>query len=207
MSPPLFHLLCLLGYHYAMVDYRIRKANPEDEPKASRVFDLVCSSLNRSGLDSWKRLYSEKTIKEDIDGGKLFLLLLGKSVIGSCSIDFNVEKSLFPVSQSFKKSGDLLEKIRYNGETVIVLERFHIHPEYQRKGLGKMFLTSLFAKFRETTMIASIEWDNENAIAFFRKRGFMDLGEYGDLEIDPDKPRHLLYKAFKPEGLCRQANW
>ena len=170
--------------------HSIRKVKSEDIPSLARLFDDAEQS--------------QPDFAAEIEDGRLYVLLEGKRLLGAASVTHDVGEAFFPVSKSFRKSDDLLERVGYRGEPIAILHHLVIDPDRQNEGLGSEFLQSLLAKYKGSTWVFAVNEKNTHALSFFLSRGFKLLDVYPELECGP---HHIVYRTFKREGLCSAAWW
>lgn len=60
-----------------------------------------------------------------------------------------------------------------------LIHQISVHPRFRRSGIGRLLLRKIACKFKEmgaSTVSITVSERNENAIEFFRKSGFEDVG-------------------------------
>ena len=59
----------------------------------------------------------------------------------------------------------------------VVISRLYVHPQYQRKGIGKMLLNTSLSAIPETKRVRlEVEEQNQKGLSFYLKQGFKDIG-------------------------------
>lgn len=83
---------------------------------------------------------------------------------------------------SISKDGDKIiamcnARITHDG-TIINIQRLHVLPSYQRKGIGSQLIQEAIKAFPGAVGIdLEVERRNRQAYAFYRKHGFKEVGE------------------------------
>jgi ribosomal-protein-alanine N-acetyltransferase len=70
---------------------------------------------------------------------------------------------------------------RRNGDALILT--LDVHPDYRRRGVGKLLLDDLLARFRAAgaaRAILQVAVENAPARAFYKKAGFRETGQLAD---------------------------
>ena len=101
--------------------------------------------------------HSIRLLKEQIlDSNRLFLVAKeGGKIVGMCN------------TASFT-----------NKENRINIQRLHIDPKYQRKGIGTTLINKVLEAFPKTNKIdLEVEKQNKRAISFYKKDGYKTVGE------------------------------
>ena len=89
----------------------------------------------------------------------------------------------------------------------MVLRRFFVDPAYQGKGVGKMLLKAIEARYPDTTFLLSVYVKNEKALGFYLKMGYRNFGHDFEFEQGPYSDEYLLAKPLQKHGLCREKPW
>lgn len=181
--------------------------------KIIRPFDYDMESLlkcfRRVSVDSplpSLSSYSDQTFFDAKEESALFALKEAKRVYAGAIISHDVAASFFTKTNSQRKADDLLDRFSWNGEPLIVIRLLFVDPGLQRKGFGSMLLKDLYARYKDASFLLSVEKENESALRFFLKMGFINLGECL-FEYPVAEQRYFLVKPFSPQGLCREAHW
>ena len=81
------------------------------------------------------------------------------------------------------------------GETALEVERIYVRKSFQRRGLGRVFITEAEKVAHELNKdrIWLGVWEyNPNAIAFYEKMGFSKTGESHDFYMGTDRQTDIL---------------
>lgn len=79
---------------------------------------------------------------------------------------------------------------------------FAVHPEFQRKGVGKAMVDKLFSKLsesRRSRILLEVREVNLNAQLFFKSQGFIAVGIVKDSFDDTDEDAYLMQRRFNDE--------
>jgi len=61
---------------------------------------------------------------------------------------------------------------------VVNIQRLHIHPKYQRQGIGSLLINTAIKAFPKAIKIdLEVEKQNHRAYVFYQKQGFKDIGK------------------------------
>jgi len=134
---------------------KIETASVDDIPELTGLLGILFSREHEFTPDSKKQKTGLELIIKNPGTGRIFVLKNDAQVIGMVSILNSVSTAL--------------------GAKVGILEDMIIHPEFQRKGLGKkLILHALEYAQKEGLKRITLLTDNDNtdAAAFYRKTGF-----------------------------------
>lgn len=179
------------------MDYLIRKAKIDD--LESILLFLEKENDYMSYLDLPK--VSLPDIKEEIENGNVFILKKDKILLGITLISYSIKDSYFSFSKSSSKEFDLLYSTSWNGEKTIVIKYFAIEVDYQRKGLGKIFLDAIKSRFKGSFFFTVFNRFNYPYSSFLEKNKFLGPMETLGFEI-ADKCSFLYFLPYKKEGIC-----
>jgi len=122
-----------------------------------------------NGIYQWNEHYpSAETFEKDIERDELFVLEIGKKIIGTIVITSLVDDEYLPIKWLTPNSNNLY------------IHRLSIHPNYQRKGYAQKLMD--FAEDHAKNVgYKSIRLDtfsqNERNQKFYEKRGYQQLGD------------------------------
>lgn len=143
-------------------------------------------------------------LEKEPAGEAIYVAKERNKILGFIHISHSVSSSLFPKTNSYAKTDDLLYALSFGMEEVLSLKGVYIEPRHQNNGLGSELLKSVFARYKEASWITALDEGSE-ATHFFLHRGF---SFYGPIETElPGKPKDILYRKYRPSGLCREAFW
>ena len=147
-----------------MMDYAIRPATLDDvagiADVAHRTWDLtyarIIASHNRRQFI--ERVYTPEGLQEAIEGDRawFYVAILDQEIVGYAHF---------------------LRRSDSQGELV----RIYVHPDHQRHGIGRAFLSAGAAAMAITGVslcFASMEANNAGAHAFYRRFGFRQRRDY-----------------------------
>lgn len=119
--------------------------------------------LNYVWIDTYKEFFSKETIKYIVEESQ---------TIDKLSLEIKNNNLLFLVAKNNLDNIVGLATVQ-KGESKIFLKRLYIHPNYQRKGIGKKLLLNILNYSEDKKAIyLEAEKDNINAINFYKKNGF-----------------------------------
>lgn len=143
---------------------------------------------------------------ENISGSDAVYVMKERGrVIAFLWISYDVSGSLFASSHSYSKTNDLFYDAGFGDENVLFLKAIYVDPKRQNHGLGSELLQSALARYKGSSWILALNPGNPHLEGFFLHRGFSKLGER-TTEL-PDERKTILYRKYRPSGLCREANW
>jgi ribosomal protein S18 acetylase RimI-like enzyme len=90
-------------------------------------------------------------------------------------------------------------RIDSNDSTTATLYQVWVHPEFRRRGVGQLLLTSAMAWAREAgaaTMVLSVACGPGSAIEFYRQAGFTETGERSPLRSSSDVLQQPMQRAI-----------
>jgi ribosomal protein S18 acetylase RimI-like enzyme len=144
----------------------ILSAKNSDIREIMDLIDLCVMDLQSQDIYQWNSNYPrQKHIEESIQNKSMFILKDNDICLGIISIT--------------KKQPLEYDNIDWlNSGMSIVISKLAIHPEWQKKGLGKelMDFAEKIAKNYDSIRLDAYS-DNETAINFYKKRGFVQVGK------------------------------
>jgi ribosomal protein S18 acetylase RimI-like enzyme len=106
--------------------------------------------------------------------------------------------SEFLVADDGKRIGGIAFAAATADTKVVLLNQLYVHPDCQRRGIGKALLDEIEASFPEArTLRVEVEDANNGAIAFYRSTGFSPAGSAADT-LDTSRTTTLGFE--KPLG-------
>ncbi|MCX6731111.1 MAG: N-acetyltransferase [Candidatus Roizmanbacteria bacterium] len=84
----------------------------------------------------------------------------------------------FSVAKDGNKIVGMCNATLTQGGKVINIQRLHIIPEYQRRGIGSKLIEEVIKTFPKALKIElEVEKQNERALTFYQKQGFQRIGK------------------------------
>lgn len=86
------------------------------------------------------------------------------------------------------------------GDELLEIERIYIRNKFQKHGLGKCLLNKameLALEYKKTKIWLGVWEKNENAIAFYRKKGFVQTGSHSFYMGDEEQVDFIMTKTLK----------
>jgi ribosomal protein S18 acetylase RimI-like enzyme len=147
------------------MSYTIRPALPVDAPGIAAVARVTWDATYAHSISAHNRrqfldrAYSPEAVRATIERESdwFYVATRGRQVVG--------------FAQYLR---------RFDGEGELV--RIYVHPDHQRRGIGRAFLKSGLAALAEAGIgqcYVSVEMDNRPARAFYERFGFRLRREYG----------------------------
>jgi len=87
-----------------------------------------------------------------------------------------------------ERDGKLVAVAVFNAETGEI-ETLYVLPQCKGSGLGKALITAIRDNFRQKLYLTCWE-ENAAAVAFYKKQGFIETGEY-DFQLDGKSYRNI----------------
>lgn len=116
--------------------------------------------------------------------------------IGSLRSRLTRPHSEFLVADDGKRIGGMAFAAVTADAKVILLNQIYVHPDLQRRGIGRAPLEEIEASFPEARMLrVEVEEANGGAIAFYRSTGFLPAGDAADFG---DNTRQAIRSFEKP---------
>ena len=159
---------------------KLRKANQKDKDSIALFLDKYFSS--KMNLDK--------------DSRYIYLMEMGKSIVGIAFLSSSIISTFYPVSRKQRKEDDLLDKLGFKDNEYMIIERIFLLEE---ENLSYMFsyLESIFH---------NIDWiimeNKRERITFYENRRFFDFGLIDGFE--KYEKSHLLARRYIRMGL---ASW
>lgn len=66
-----------------------------------------------------------------------------------------------------------------DGHTIIFVQDLLVHPQYQRRGIGKTLLQTLLDKYRQVRQIELVADESPELTVFYQTVGFKKLNDFG----------------------------
>jgi ribosomal protein S18 acetylase RimI-like enzyme len=86
-------------------------------------------------------------------------------------------KILFLVAEENGQVIAMCNTDEVNGE-IVNIQRIHVLPTHHRRGIGSLLMKEVMAEFPNLKKLElEVEKQNNRAIAFYEKQGFMNVGE------------------------------
>jgi ribosomal protein S18 acetylase RimI-like enzyme len=148
----------------------VRRAHEDDLPRLGDLLRACVAQMRAGGIDQWDDLYpTEATLRADVASGTLYVAAApGRPIAGAFVVDQREEPEYASVAW------------RLVGKPVRFVHRLMIHPECQRRGLGRHLM-----KFAEISArragCAGLRLDaftgNAPSLGLYRGLGYEDVGE------------------------------
>jgi GNAT superfamily N-acetyltransferase len=179
---------------YSMRMLRFTVAKQQDLPSVMKLFRRVNESLLLQGIDMWNNGYPDEQIfADDISQKHLFIAKDGAIPVTSAAVSFDLKEAFFEETKSEAKVADLLDKVHWKGENVLVLHRLMVDPRKQGKGIAVELLRYIETLYPHRLWIFCAYIANPKAVAFYEKHGFVNAGPYL-FEYGPYSRQILFYK-------------
>ncbi len=149
---------------------RVRRMHRRDRNRVWEFLKLVFRDVNRQTLE-YQRPRSKQRFFEvyDDDGVEQLLFEVNGEIVGYAESAFEVTGSDNWINPRFFQSRDMRP---------LFVEELASHPEYQGRGVGSFMMEQLqhLARLRGCThLVLEVAENNENALRFYRRRGFYKL--------------------------------
>lgn len=195
-----------LPYNYGMA-LSLRKATPSDYRETVAVLSEAMETLSKeAALSEADRDRFFASVPALLEDGLVYLAIENYRPVGVATVSYSVEDAFFPQSRSFRKSNDLLDAIDHSGEPLLVLTGIYVVGKRQNQKIGTDILHLLIGRYPNSTWILWNREANVKATRFFLRNSFLALNEKVDVECD-SLPAVVLYRKYRPSGLCREAFW
>ena len=150
----------------------LRLAERDDLPCLKLMYKNIVDNMNRNEIQIWDEIYPCEFLSEDIEKKRLYLLVTNHDIIAA-----------FALCESHLGE----EHIEWTNENdkALYLERFGVHVDYLRKGIGSIMLNKAIelARYKKAKYLRLFVIDiNEPAINLYLKNGFKKVeGIYDDI--------------------------
>ncbi|RWM05847.1 MAG: GNAT family N-acetyltransferase [Mesorhizobium sp.] len=105
--------------------------------------------------------------------------------------------SEFLVADDGKRLGGIAFAFATTDPKVVLLNQLYVHPDCQRRGIGRSLLDEVEASFPEArTLRLEVEEANSPAIAFYAANGFRSAGRTADCGGGSGMPALILEKRL-----------
>ncbi len=132
-------------------------------------------------------------LKQAVDERRAYVLKDGLRIISIVSLSF------FPLEEIYgndvAKQNELLDRIGYYGEPLLLLESIFTDPLYKGKGNARSLFLSLVSNHKEATWLSLLPASRLSLLPFFKTLGFKGY------DFLPSGALILIRKKEK-EGLC-----
>ncbi|HAS55703.1 MAG TPA: hypothetical protein DEF61_03130 [Firmicutes bacterium] len=180
------------------MDYLIRKGKIEDTALIKSFILQENDYMSSFNLPNMPLINS---IEKEIENQNVYVLKKGRNLLGLAIISKSIIDSYFSFSKSSQKEFDLLYSLPWNGEETLIISYFAVDPNKQNKGLGKMLLKALKAKYKGYLFLTCFNRFNNPYINFLTENNFIGPMETLGFEIS-EKSAVLYYLPYKKEGIC-----
>lgn len=163
------------GHHeHAHAELRVRRIHRRDLNRVWDFLKLVFRDVNRETVEYQRprtkkrflEVYEEEGVEQlvfEIDGAK------GAEIVGYAESTFEISGSDNWMNHRYFERNDMRP---------LFVEELAVHPGFQGKGIGRFMLEQLehLAKLRGCThLVLEVAENNQNALAFYKKRSFQKL--------------------------------
>ena len=147
----------------------IRTANSSDIESILQITKACALHLIDNGIFQWNEHYPDKvSFVSDVEKKELFVYCNYEKVIGCISL--------------CNKMDDIYKPVNWitNNENNLYIHRLAVHPEFQKKGLGK-YLMDFAENYAKDNGYISVRLDtfseNKRNLKFYELRGYHKLGK------------------------------
>ena len=180
------------------MDYLIRKAKKED---IYLINSFIAKENEYMSCFNLTKMPQITNLENEIENQNVYILKQGRNLLGLTIISKSILDSFFSFSKSRKKEYDLLYSLPWKGEETLIINYFAIDVDNLRKGLGKILLDAIKAKYKGYIFLTCFNRFNSPYINFLTKNSFIGPIETLGFEIS-DKCSILYYLPYKKEGIC-----
>lgn len=160
--------------HHATTELRVRRIHRRDLNRVWDFLKLVFRDVNRETVEYQRprtkkrflEVYEEEGVEQlvfETDGPK------GVEMVGYAECTFEISGSDNWMNHRYFERRDMRP---------LFVEELAVHPGFQGKGIGRFMLEQLehLAKLRGCThLVLEVAENNQNALAFYKKRAFQKL--------------------------------
>ena len=147
----------------------IRTANSSDIESILQIIKACALNLIDNGIFQWNEHYPDKvSFVSDVEKKELFVYCNYEKVIACISL--------------CNKMDDVYKPVNWitNNENNLYIHRLAVHPEFQKKGLGK-YLMDFAENYAKDNGYISVRLDtfseNKRNLKFYELRGYHKLGK------------------------------
>lgn len=178
----------------------VRRMHRRDINRVWEFIKLSFRDVNRETVEYQRPRSKERFVETyDDEGVEQLVFEVGDEVVGYAECAYEVTGSDNWINPRYFESRDMRP---------LFVEELATHPEYQGRGVGSFMMEQLqhLARIHGCThLVLEVAENNENALAFYRRRGFYKLDAAifmaKRLEREPDllPPRKL--EPFRPASV------
>lgn len=178
---------------------RVRRMHRRDINRVWDFLKLVFRDVNQKTVEYQRPRSKQRFVESyDDDGIEQLLFEVGTTIVGYAEVAFEVTGADNWINPRYFDARDMRP---------MFVEELASHPSYQGRGVGSFMLEQIqhLAKLRGCThIVLEVAENNEDALAFYRKRNFYKLDAALFLAQRIDSPPELLpprkLPDRKPEG-------
>jgi ribosomal protein S18 acetylase RimI-like enzyme len=168
----------------------VRRAHADDLPRLTALLRACVEHMRSRGIDQWDDVYpSEATLRADVEAGTLYVAAApGRPVAGAFVIDERQDPEYAEVAW------------RLGDAPVRVVHRLMVHPECQRRGLGRHlmgFAESAARRAGGRAIRLDAFTGNAPSLRLYQTLGYEDVGQV--------RFRKGLFRCFEKDLAARRA--
>lgn len=180
------------------MDCLIRKAKKEDIPLINA---FIAKENEYTSCFNLPNMPEISDLENEIENQNVYILKQGKNLLGLTIVSKSILDSFFSFSKSREKEYDLLYSLPWKGEETLIINYLAIDVDHLRKGLGKILLDAIKAKYKGYLFLTCFNRFNSPYINFLTKNNFIGPNETLGFEIS-DKCSVFYYLPYKKQGIC-----
>lgn len=158
--------------------FTLRMANKKDLPELKVMYRKIITNMYKNNISIWDEIYPCEFIGDDIEKNRLYVLTGNRDEIVSA----------FALCDS--NDGASAVKWENPDAAAFYLDRFGVHADYSRKGIGSIMLGHAISLTRqkEADYLRLFVVDiNKPAIELYIKNGFQQVDGVFEEKIDGDR--------------------
>ena len=178
--------------------------SPNDINYTLKLFRRTQAAMSEGGDDYFDAYPDEAYFRKAQEDRHLIIVKEGARALALAVISHDVGSSFYPETRSEKRVARILDAVGVTGEAVLVIDAFLVDPAFWGQKIGDELLTFVERTYPHSTYLIAIPVENEHALRFFYRHGYLNNGELNKMERIGSRKCYLMVNKLGRKGL---ASW